>query len=70
MKYLIIDAEYRIYQSAILTGYIRSQARKGNLSIVDLKVMKGLNAACSEEDKKETWSPIQEWLPEFKVDAA
>lgn len=70
MSYLIIDKQYRIFHSDRLTGYLHTQCRRGNLSIVNLKTMKGLNLACSSLDAQETWSDIQEWLPEFRDEAA
>lgn len=70
MSYLIIDEQYRIFRTDILTGYLHSQCRQGNLSIVNLKTMKGLNCGCSDIDAQETWSNIQELGSEFKVEAA
>lgn len=70
MSYLIIDKQYRIFHTNILTGYLHSQCRRGSLSIVNLATMKGLNRACSDIDAKETWSNIQELGSEFKVEVA
>lgn len=70
--YLIIDKEYRIYKSDILSGYVRSQARKGNLSVVNLKTMQGINYQDFDSSPygSEELSDIQDWDPSFKVEAS
>lgn len=71
--YLIIDAQYRIYKSEILSGYVRSQARNGMLSVVNLKTMKGINYldyGSSPYPDTEEWSDVQEWDPSFNVEAS
>jgi len=62
MMYLIIDEQYRIYQSGILSGYVRSQAKKGKLSVVNLSNMEGINTDGS-------WSVIQDLPTGFKVES-
>lgn len=59
--YLVIDKEYRIYQTPILSGYVRAQAHEGNLSVVNLAAMKGMNLDRS-------WSKIQDLTENFTVE--
>ena len=59
--YLVIDKEYRIYQTQILSGYVRAQALKGNLSVVNLASMEGMNLDRS-------WSKIQDLTENFTVE--
>lgn len=74
--YLIVDREYRIYKSPVLSGYVRSQVRKGNLSVINLNRLKGMNCLKLHSDEglqgdfgENEWSYIQD-LPEgFEVDA-
>ncbi len=61
MNYLIIDEYYRIYQTKVLSGYIYTQAKKGNLSVVRLRDMKGMNIDGS-------WSEINLWDSEAKLE--
>jgi len=68
--YLIIDEQYRIYKSNILSGYVRQQARKGNLSVVNLTTMQGINIAEKPYNIGPEWSDIQSLPEEFEVDAA
>jgi len=63
MNYLVIDAQYRIYQTNVFSGYLRAQAKAGKLSIVRLLDGKGMN-------RDGSWSEIQEWDSSFKVEAA
>ena len=75
-SYLIIDKEYRIYKSPVLSGYVRSQVRRGDLSVISLSRLKGMNCLKLHSEGglqgdygENEWSDIQE-LPEgFKVDA-
>lgn len=59
--YLVIDKEYRIYQTPILSGYVRNQAHLGNLSVVNLNNMMGMN-----QDR--SWSDIQPLTKNFTID--
>ena len=65
--YLIIYEEYRIYKHEILTGEMRSKARQGELSVVNLKTMKGMNRVTVSDTgsveyfNNEEWSDIQDW---------
>lgn len=73
--YLIIDAQCRIYRTPTITGYLRSQARQGNLSIVNLRSMTGMNASTIQSVDNGTaysddWSDIQEWDSSFRVESA
>lgn len=73
--YLIIDREYRIYQSPELSGYVRGQCKRGNLSVVRLYSDHSKDGllAIRRSQKAEgmnldgSYSEIQQWLPEFKV---
>ena len=65
--YLIIDEDYRISKTNIISGNLRSECRKGNISIVDVKNMKGMNALSSiipcglqSEFGENEWSDIQD----------
>lgn len=62
--YLIIDADYRIFQTKVLSGYVRSQARQGNLSVVNLKTMRGINTPQFAKEIGEEWSDIPEFVRE------
>ena len=59
--YLVIDKEYRIYQTPVLSGYVRAQAHKGNLSVVNLATMEGMNLDRS-------WSKVQDLTENFTVE--
>jgi hypothetical protein len=59
--YLFIDKEYRIYQSPILSGYARAQAKQGKLSVVNLNNMTGMNIDGS-------WSDIQAMTENFTIE--
>ena len=50
--YLIIDRDYRISKSEVLSGRLRTDAKRGELSVVNLKTMQGINIDGS-------WSDIQ-----------
>ena len=70
--YLIIDEQYRIYKSKVLSGYVRSQAKNAKLSVVNLNNMTGINSSqwCNtvHEDSLPEWSPVQELPHGFKID--
>ncbi len=51
--YLFIDEDYRISKSPILSGRNRALAKQGELSIVNLRTMQGINIDGS-------WSDIQD----------
>ena len=53
--YLIINPDYTLTQSAILTGRLRMLARQGKISLVDCRKMRGLNKATYEGGD---WSDI------------
>ena len=59
--YLVIDKEYRIYQTQILSGYVRAQAHEGNLSVVNLTTMEGIN-------RDRSWSRVQDLTENFTVE--
>jgi len=66
MKYLIIDTQYRVYKSSILSGKIRRLAKDGKLSIIDIRHELGINRCDSEEGAKEEWSQVQELPANFE----
>lgn len=43
--YLIIDSQYGIYKTKVLSGRIRSMCRRGEVSVVNLATMQGMNAS-------------------------
>ena len=53
MSYLIIDEDYKISKSDALSGRLRSQCKNGEISIVNLEALEGMNI-------DGTWSKIQE----------
>jgi len=42
-RYLVVDKEYGIYHTAVFNGYLRAQVKKGNLSVLNLRTMQGMN---------------------------
>lgn len=66
MSYLIIDKDYKIYQANFISCYLRSQCRKGNCSIVNVKTMEGMNNSTYQKSLGE-YSKIQDWNSNFKV---
>lgn len=55
--YIIIDGDYKITQARRLSRKVREAARGGELSVISIKSMKGMNAAdCPEYP--DTWSDI------------
>ncbi len=59
--YLIIDEQHRVYQTAFISGYLRSQLKQGNLSIINTTQMKGM-------DITGDWSDIQDWDSSFRTE--
>lgn len=58
--YLIIDEQHRIYRTNKLTKYVKKQTKKGNLSVINIKDMIGMNI-------DGTWSEIQKWDGSYTV---
>lgn len=54
MRYLIIKSDYSVSQSKILSGYLRAQCKRGNISIIDTRRMRGMNL-------DGTWSDVNEF---------
>jgi hypothetical protein len=54
MKYIVIDNEYCIYKTDVLTGKLRSKCKQGDISIIQVSSLKGMNL-------DGTWSDINEW---------
>jgi len=55
--YLIIEEDYSVSFSKVLTGHIRSRCRAGDISLIDVKRMRGMNKADHHEEFGE-WSDI------------
>lgn len=71
--YLIIDEQYRMYKVKVLSGRIRSMAKKARLSVVNLKTMQGINSAqwsnfSISDDALPEWSDIQDLPKNFELD--
>lgn len=60
-KFLIVDEQYRVYVTSTISGYVRAQVKKGNLTLINTATMQGM-------DMEGTWSDIQPWLPSFRID--
>ncbi len=75
VMFLIIDEDYKIYKAPVLSGYVRSEARKGNLSVIDIRRMKGMNCLKLHSENgfqgdfgENEWSDIQLLPRGFKID--
>ena len=42
--YILINEDYELEQSSILTGKDRARARRGEISIINTNTMQGMNA--------------------------
>ena len=56
--YLIIEQDYTLSTSKVLTGHLRSRARQGEISLVNCKDMVGLNLATFPYSGGEEWSTL------------
>ena len=65
--YLIIDAQYRISKTPVLSGYLRTQLKKGNVSVIRLDRLQGMNIDGTWEDLPE-WSGTVEDEPLVSVE--
>lgn len=61
--YLIINEDYTLQKSKILTGEIRAMARAGEISVVNCKKMEGLNTPAFINSLGE-WSEISDYIRE------
>ena len=61
--YLIIDEVGKLCQTPVLSGRLRSQCRRGEVSIVNTTTMKGMNGAEYSKEHGEEWSTIQDLPP-------
>ena len=74
--YIIIDEEYRVYQSDVLTGRVRSWGRRGKISIIEVSKrvgmqalkLKGINRADHQVKFGGEWSEIQRLPSDFDPD--
>ena len=48
--FLIIEEDYTVSFSKVLTGHIRSRCRRGEISMIDIKRMRGMNKADHHEE--------------------
>ena len=48
--YLIIEEDYTVSFSSILTGNIRSRCRRGEITLIDVKKMRGMNKADHQDE--------------------
>ncbi len=48
--YLIIEEDYSVSFSKVLTGHLRSRCRDGDISLIDIKRMRGMNKADHQEE--------------------
>ena len=57
--YLIVEEDYTISHSKILTGKIRCRCRRGEISVVDTTRMQGMNSAANQlTGSMPEWSPV------------
>lgn len=59
-KYLVIDEDYNIYKTDVLTGKLRAKGRIGELSIIRISDFKGMNTPEYAEEVGEEWSDIND----------
>ena len=64
--YLVIDEQYRLYKTPIISGALRAECRKGDVSIVNLDTMQGL---AQGDDGYDEWQDIQDWMTAMRVTA-
>jgi len=62
MRYLIIDREYCVFKTDVISGKTRQALKDGLISIIDVKTMKGMAL--------DGWKmqPVQDWSHEM-IDA-
>ena len=57
---MIIEDDYKVSYSEVETGHLRSRCRRGEISLIDIKRMKGMNRADWQEELGE-FSDIQKY---------
>ena len=63
--YLVIDEDYKLYQTTTLSGELRCKGRRGEVSIVRIKDMKGMNTPEYANEVGEEWSDINGYHKEL-----
>lgn len=58
--FLIIEKDYTVSFSKVETGHLRSRCRKGEISLIDTKKMRGMNRAEWQEELGE-FSDVEEY---------
>lgn len=60
-RWLIIEADYSLSYSDVETGHLRSRCRRGEISLIDTKLMRGMNRASWQEELGE-FSEINKYM--------
>lgn len=58
--YLIIEEDYTISKSKILSGHLRNRCRRGEISIVRIRDLHGMNLPENQEELGE-WSEVSDY---------
>ena len=61
VMFLIIEKDYTVSFSKVETGHIRSRCRMGEISLIDVKRMRGMNLPERQEEFGGEWSEIKEY---------
>jgi|GEM_PF-3773277 len=48
--FLVIEEDYSVSYSGVLTGHLRARCRRGEISLIDTKRMVGMNAVENHEE--------------------
>lgn len=59
--YLIIEKDYSVSKSRVLTGHLRMRARQGDISLIDCKKMMGMNRATFPYSTYGDWSEVNDY---------
>lgn len=59
--FLVIEEDYKVSFSEKETGHLRSRCRRGEISLIDIKRMRGMNRASWQEELGE-FSDIQRYV--------
>ena len=65
--YLIIDKQYRVYQSHGMDSNVRSLCRQGKVSVINLTTMQGMNSERAQLNGLKEYSDVQGLPPDFKA---
>lgn len=55
MRYLIIDQDYCVFKTDVISGKTRQALKEGLISIIDVEKMQGMDI------DGQSFSPIQDW---------